>query len=480
MKKLLIPIVFSLAITVSAQEPVSQYSAALRQQASRSSAVADELVQMVRRGESNKSLIVRTGRKYLAEFDNARSVVETYKNARTRFGLQSEMDDMILMIRSIQEGRSALQTLSGNQAAVFVSNADASLARQAFETEIVPMIKDLVDIKLGSNGLADLLTDPGFRQAASIVSNRITADVRSEVEKKLRDLTGVRIKLNLSLRDHIIHAARSFVGRRIDNMILRFAANHLFVEVFAVRLLEWIGPKLKEMLRPKGNLEARTARAIEGMRQRRNSLNAMTSSADMLRVRRIVAMAEDHVKANNYLRGDLERARRFELLQKLKDEEVNLQRTVNLTKGRFLMNSQLAQEPLDEVVRHMTSQRAEIVSMLQKLESSISVAGNTPRVGGTPPRVVPPSRSEEFVAWLDPNVITCCAHDTGGEPNYRFHGTRASQVRPNALILGRFPNADAMKAWVCGHRIQFHFWEQTYARIGVYHVTRLPCPITPR
>jgi hypothetical protein len=103
-----------------------------------------------------------------------------------------------------------------------------------------------------------------------------------------------------------------------------------------------------------------------------------------------------------------------------------------------------------------------------------------PGVGGQPSPGDPIQRAQEYVVWLHPSETTCCPADTTGEPNYAYHGTTADRVKAGAIVIGRFRSQEDMKSWVCNRQISPHYWAHTYARIGNYHVTRLPCTPTRR
>lgn len=477
MRKLqLVALSFLFASPAATQTAISNYAESLRSQAARTQSVSNELTEMVQQDEKDRRVILSVGRRFLAEIDRSIQVVDTYRTARTRFGLQSEIDDMTSMFASMRTGRASLSTLAGKEMPVSYSPSEVSLARQQFNSEIVPLIKELVDMKLGSLGAADFLTDPGFEQAVAIVASRIADDIRQSFESELRKVLGVRIRLGSSLKDHLLQSVRSLVSRKVDNVILRFAANHFVVEILAVKLLEWIGPRLREFLRPKGNLVARTDKAVAGMRMRSRSLYAMTTQEDLMRVRRLVAAAEDHIKANNYLRGDIQRSRRDDLFQKLKAEETALLRAISITKTRFLIGSPLAQVPFGRAIDELKSLQMTVKTIIRELETTPGVVGGVPSGG----RVNPVPSAEEFVVWLHSSNVTCCPGDTNGEPNYAYHGTRASQVKAGAIILQRFRTQQEMKDWTCNRTISPHYWAGTYAKIGSYHVTRLPCPVTRR
>jgi hypothetical protein len=96
------------------------------------------------------------------------------------------------------------------------------------------------------------------------------------------------------------------------------------------------------------------------------------------------------------------------------------------------------------------------------------------------PRIPPTAPDQDYVVWLHPGELTCCPYDTKGEPVYAYHGTTADRVKAGAIVLGRFRSQEEMKRWVCNRQINAHYWERTAAKIGNYHVTRLPCTPSPR
>ncbi len=352
---------------VAGQEPVSKFAEELRVQNERTQSVSKELLEMIRQGENDPEVIASVGRRFLAQFDAAIATVETYRKATTRFGLQSEIDDMLQMFASVQVGQRALMTLTDTEPPPPLTNPDMDLVRQMFQEDIVPMIRDFVDRQLGAQGAADFLTDPGFEQAVVIVSNRIGAEVREKVEGELSRIVGARVHLGMSLKDHLLTMARGWVSKSVGGIVLRMAANQFLVERLAVKLLEWVGPRLREFLRPKGNLESRTERAIEGMADRRMDLDRMDSSEELLDVRRHVEGAIAHIKANDYLRGDIQRAKRDDLYKQLAEEEKTLLRVIERTRTRFLMNSPLTQEPFGEIVKELRAAREKTADILANL-----------------------------------------------------------------------------------------------------------------
>ncbi|HUF04402.1 MAG TPA: hypothetical protein VMM38_09530 [Aridibacter sp.] len=362
------------SLTANAQ--VSRYAAEMAENSRRAQAVSNETMEMVRQGESDPEVIVSVGNRFVDEFDRSIGSLRAYKNAKTRFGLQSELDDLLLMSISFREGYQTMLQLTGEPGSGKFDSREIGETNRAFNDEFVPFVKDLVDMHLGAQGVSDFLTDPGFDTASGIVANTLIAEGRSFIRDELEKLTRLQIRPGRSLKDHLLTALRQSVSRKVSGVIVRMAAGHFIVEMFAVKLIDWIGPKLREFFRPKGNLNARVERAIEGMRNRANRLNAMKTDAATMDVRRHVEAAEAHVKANRHLWGDIKRAGEEPLIIKLAVWEHNLEQAVRLAKTRFLIGSALVQVRFDEMIAGMEEMRDTLRSALGEMASGRRAPGD--------------------------------------------------------------------------------------------------------
>jgi hypothetical protein len=350
-----------------AQGTASNYAEGLRLQNARTQAISAELLEMIRQDEKDPEVIASVGRRFLTEYDGAIGIMNAYRSATTRFGTQSEIDDIMELHLALQAGQSAIHVLVEGSPPPPLPPRDISLAREAFQENIVPLIKEFVDMQLEAQGAADFLTDPGLKEAGFFLASRIGSEIKAKAENEIQKVVGARIRLGMSLKEHILMMARTWVSKSVGSFILRFAANHFIVERLGVKLLEWVGPKVREFLRPKGNLKSRVERAVAGLKVRRSDLARMDSDEDMMDVRRLVEAAENHLKANDYLRKDLTRAKEDDLYQKLAAEESKLVEAIVVTKKAFLMNSKFA-EVFASVTKDWKTGRERTANVLEKLE----------------------------------------------------------------------------------------------------------------
>jgi hypothetical protein len=363
--RLILPILFAIsAISFYGQAPTELHGAALAEQNRRTTAVVAELFEMIRQDEKDPEVISSVGRRFLDELDRSIKVIDSYRNAKNRFGFQSEIDDYVQLSVALRDGRNALRTLTDKEPRHFLDERSIEYARSAIDGEIIPMIKEFADNKLRAEGAADFLTKPGFDTALNVVTIRIENDVRTLVEREIQSILKFRLHLGVSLRQHILMSAERFVMQNVGNIVLRMAANHFVVSLLATKLIDWIGPKLREFLRPKGNLEARVETASAGMKRRQLVLDSLTERSEMTYVRYLVEQARNHFKANNYLRQDIRNAGREDLASKLIDEEKRLAAAVERTEKRFMMNSPLAQESFSEAIETLQRTKRELSDVL--------------------------------------------------------------------------------------------------------------------
>ena len=346
------------------REPASRYAEALEKQSARTRAVAAELMEMIRQSETDPAVIDRVGRRYLKEFERTIDVVDMYRRATKRFGLQSEIDAFIELLRAIELGQKALWQLVGEQPPVARPEREVEEAQGYLKTEILPMVKQYVDMRLGAQGAADLLTDFGFKQLVSTVANNVVLELEAELADQIKSIVGARLYVGMSLKDHLLAGARTWLSKKVKNIFLRLAAGHLAVDILGTRILEWIGPRLRERLRPKGNLDSRVEKARSGMRARRIRLDGMDSRSDLRHVRRTVEAALGHLRANKHLHGDLDRANETKLGEKLVAEERELVRAIERAKKRFHMDSPLAREEFGGAVRTLKAARDKTAQVL--------------------------------------------------------------------------------------------------------------------
>jgi hypothetical protein len=141
--------------------------------------------------------------------------------------------------------------------------------------------------------------------------------------------------------------AREEVRRLAASLVVNLSPSGLVVRIagdiiyrIAIDLL-W--PKLRELFRQKGNLDARVAQSLETLEQSRRELNELGARGDSTEVklddvRTVVARAHGRLAAMRFLERDVQRGRHDELMQKMSTGVTHLQRAIRLTEKRFLLD----------------------------------------------------------------------------------------------------------------------------------------------
>ncbi|MCB0825394.1 MAG: hypothetical protein KDC26_04340 [Armatimonadetes bacterium] len=370
MKSFLLFGLLVMATLTLGQTPPSKYAKATSDQRIRSERVGNELLEMIRQSEDNPDVILSVGKRYVSEMDRAIAVVINYREAKTRFGLQSEIDDFLEMYLAMQIGLNSLSELTKESASEPVTPAEIAQAKKYFESEILPTLDNAIRNQLEAQGAADQLTDKGFDELTILVKSQMVSRLKSHIEMQIQKVTKLPLKLDYSLRDHVEVAARTWISRNVGSMVLQFAANQIIVNIVGQKILDWIGPKVKEAFRSKGDLEARVKRANSGMKKREIKLNKMDGEEDLRTVRLEIEAAEKHIDVSNqYLWKDLTRSGKEDIAQDLLIGELSLKNAIKNTRTRFLMNSKMAEFAFDSIYDVFTEFKVKAEKMLTKFEA---------------------------------------------------------------------------------------------------------------
>lgn len=321
----------------------------------------------------------------------ARSVFERYRGARTRYGTQEEIGLIAEIGRDLREARASLARVAGEP------GAPSAKERTAAEKEI-GVFQQVVAVKLadrlGVEGLAEVLTAPSFRAASREVSRQVGSLVRKQAEAELKRLVGLRIRLDVPLRQQVRDFLEAELSRAISRLAIAAGPAGIVVTIFGRRIFSLVGAKLREALRTKGDLDRRTAVTVTGFGSLRRRLNELRADSPLDRVRPVIRDAQRALGATGFLEGDLRRARRNDLLAKVAEAGRALRRTLALTTFRFVLDSDLVGEDFGIAVRYTEKVRADAERLARKLGCTVELPPSDP---GPPPRGRP----------KEPTAATC-------------------------------------------------------------------------
>ncbi len=323
--------------------------------------------------------------KVAAAADAAKAVFERYRKAKTRYGTQEEIGLIATVAISLREARGNLERAAGEAAAPKPAEVEAAEREVGlFQTFIAVRIEN----RLGVEGLADVLMSTSFREMRDKVVSEIHSTLRKRAEAEIKRLTGIGVRLGVPLKQQIRDFLEAQLSRQLSRLVVAAGPAGIFVSILGQRIFNLVGDALKKALRQKGNLDDRTETALAGFERLRRSLNALPPNAPLDKVREAVRSAQRALGATTFLIGDLERAKRQDLLTDLRDAEADLKRTLSLSKRRFLLDSDLVGEDFGFAVSAMSKLRADVERIAKKLGCKVappSGGGATSPGTGKPP-----------------------------------------------------------------------------------------------
>jgi len=352
-------------------------------------ALASEVRIFVNSGTTDRSAIDKLGARILECLASVRETVVLYKGAPTRFGLQEEYS----LLEEIATQAGFLGAAYGRLTGVPPKPPTAEQlkgAREEARKFLKQVIPKLVAQRLGNQGVADVLTADSFEEASHVAAQRVIGRVLSEFDKELTAYIDVGVSGN-GIEVSARHATRRLATKYLGKLLAKVTPQTFVVEFVSGVIIRWAGPKLKEALRPKGNLAARVKRSRKVLREAGLVLDRLDPGSSVRVARMAIEGAESAIASTKYLLGDLKRARKVALQEDLTSAIVELQRAINRNRHRFLIGSQIGQKDLTGMLKGLDFLAREIARMR-------SGARPGPRDPIVPPAVPPRPAAADAVA----------------------------------------------------------------------------------
>ncbi len=273
------------------------------------------------------------------ESDAYQQLLNDFRNATTRHGLDEEFLLLRECVIAMDEVVAMYSVISGTarSATPPTEEETAALKGQVFE-EIGYYTRDKLDEALKAEGLADILLAGSFEEARDEAVAQMRVKMQDAMADEMERVIGLRFYDFDTLGESLRFKARHLVEKGVAKLLVRVTSNELVVEWVAGVLIRWIGPKLREAFRVRGNHEARVARSAGTIEAARRRLNEFTGDANIRDVARAVADARRTINATRYLQSDLRGAGDGALLAQITDPIGDLERTISLTNRRFLLD----------------------------------------------------------------------------------------------------------------------------------------------
>jgi hypothetical protein len=385
---------------------VTAYVADLREAAQLATQAADATEWLAANDAKRCAQVSPAASRLAAAAAAARDVFRRYQRAKTRFGTQEEINLLGVVALGLRESRASLRKVAGE------ASGPPSAAEQASARKEVGIFQQFIAIKLEDRfrveGLADVLTATSFRDFTRRATAELHRRLKARGEAELRRLTGLRIRLDVPIGRQIRDFLEAELSRALSKLVVAAGPAGIFVNLVAGRFLDpgrivaLVGKELREALRNKGNLEARTRASIAGLDTLRRPLNA-PKDTPVDRIRAAVRNAQRALGQTAFLKGDLQRAidstndpgrkqTLAQLLADLKKKEGDLARAIKLATGRFFLDSQLVGEDWSIGISYATKTLAEAERLAKKLGCTISLpkppTSSPPATNGMPTAAV--------------------------------------------------------------------------------------------
>lgn len=324
------------------------------------------------------------------------NTLHNFLTSRTRRGLTEEFDLVNGSVETITALVKGLQVRTEFDIEAYLDRQE--LAEQAAEQrrQVLTVLAREVDKRLETEGMVELLATGGLAAVRDAALRALRDEAQSEMERITQQELGIAFHDAASLRSALRQRGRDMVRRKVTQLLFRVTGNEIVVELVGGVLVRWIEgdlwPKLKEALRNKGNLDGRTETSLASLERARMRLWALPETASIDDVEAMIRNAQGSWNATRYLIGDLQRAGRQDLLDRMAAAKQELARAVTITRARFLLDKLeklRSLEPKEQLARSLHQIMAAMVASIEIPPEDTEVAdtGDTP-AEGTPTREV--------------------------------------------------------------------------------------------
>lgn len=244
-------VAFAAATTASAQEgarqPISKYLESLRAEQAATKALTAEVRLFINSRTRDKAKTDLVGQHLLDRIAGMRGAIVTYKNAKTRFGLQVEFDTMKEILNDLAIAHKGYGTMTGTEPQT-ITERQRREARAEMDKGLKQALVSVIDQKLGSHGLAEALTAESFEEVKLIAANRVKDRVLNDLDLEM--LTWAKFGGPLSsFNDQVMKTGRRLAVKYVGSLLVKLTTNTLIIEFAAGVIVRWVGSVLKRALR---------------------------------------------------------------------------------------------------------------------------------------------------------------------------------------------------------------------------------------
>ena len=372
----------ALLVGLSAAAPPTEtrYVARLRQAATQVDAARAD-ISSASKGDS--AALKAVGQHLSAAAGAACKTLRAYQNADTRFGTGEEYQLVQKLSQQLGQARSSFGVAAG------VTLAGPTVKQQSAAEQLVRGLatnaaSDEIAGWIGDQQLADILTSGDIKQIKSGLRRELARRIEAEARSLSQRATGMSLSLNAPLKTQVKSQIDQAALRWLGKTVLRWDATGLAIQIIGVPVVRFLRSELKAALRDHKHVTERTSRTVTGFDARIAELQKLIDSADSAsldRVRRLLSRAQRALDATLYLRSDLKKQSRNDLITRLATAGAALEAKMSETRATFLLDSPLARSNLVQLADNACKQHGEIVKITKKIQIEKPPTGGDPIVG---------------------------------------------------------------------------------------------------
>ncbi|QDU50901.1 ankyrin repeat domain-containing protein [Gimesia panareensis] len=300
------------------------------------------------------------GEQLIEVTQSACAFLDQYSNTRRgpRRGLQEELELVRQMRAMVQRSTMILQQLSQLQMPQDqdpgYKKRTESIAREA----VLLLLQEKVDDQLDREGLGAFIKEDHLGLIREQSARQLEKSMKAYLDEQLQQSVGIRLNDLKSLKAAARAKVRHEINEQVARLVLEISSQKLLIrfaqDVVLELLEEKLWPLIREGLRPKGNLEARTYASIATLEESYEELAALSNSdptsLDLSEARKVLRRAEGRKKAMKYLLKDAQKAGEEDLLLDLELARETLDTRYNIVAWQFMLreDNNVAEQVADE------------------------------------------------------------------------------------------------------------------------------------
>jgi hypothetical protein len=372
MRRLSFPVaavVVTLVIAVSAGLSLSnetRYVAQLRQAVDRVEASSAE-VSVLKKGDSTS--ISAAGQRLETAAGAACTAMRAYQNATTRYGTDEEYQLVQKLTDKLGRAVSTFGSVGGVKLAG-PTKKQRSTAEQLLRQYARSEARDEVVRWLKDERLADILTSGDIKKIGKGLEQELVRRIDAAARSLSQRATGLALSLNAPLGVQVRSQAEQAALRWLSRVALRWNAAGLVVQMVGVPIIRFLRSELQQLFRDHKHVSKRTSRTIKGFSNRQAELQQLINTADSASLAdagRTLARAQRALDATVYLKSDLKKQGRNDLLAQLAQAEEALKAKISEARAAFLLDSPLARSDVRRTADSVCKLKGDVARINKKL-----------------------------------------------------------------------------------------------------------------